>query len=124
VWDPACEFWFLVNAVRGTAGSFIRVPVRVRNTSHAWFSSEFTRHPVTLTYQWLDSDGRVVEPNGLRTFFPTPVRPGATVVLDLAVQLPVEPGEYLLLGTVVQESFAWFHDVDPGLAGAVPVVVV
>jgi FkbM family methyltransferase len=124
VYEPKCEFIFLVNAVRGTAGSFIRLPVRVRNTSHAWFSSEFTRHPVTLTYQWLDRDGRVVEPNGLRTYFPAPLKPGATIALDLAVQLPTEPGEYELLGTVVQEAFAWFHDVDGGLAARVPAVVV
>ena len=31
--------------------------------------------------------------------------------------MPTEPGEYLLFGTVVQESFAWFHHVDPSLAG-------
>ncbi len=124
VYEPACEFVFLVNAVRGTAGSFVRLPVRVRNTSRAWFSSEFTRHPVTLTYQWLDPSGRVVEPNGMRTYFPAPLRPGATVALDLAVQLPTEPGDYELLGTVVQEAFAWFHDVDGGLAARVPAHVV
>jgi FkbM family methyltransferase len=124
VYEPACEFVFLVNAVRGTAGSFVRLPVRVRNTSHAWFSSDFTRHPVTLTYQWLDPDGAVVEPNGLRTYFPAPLRPGASVVLDLAVQLPLRPGAYELLGTVVQEAFAWFHDVDGGLAARVPALVV
>jgi hypothetical protein len=124
VYEPACEFLFLVNGVRGTAGSFVRLPVRVRNTSQGWFSSFFPRHPVTLTYQWLDTDGRVVVADGLRTFFPQPLRPGGVVALDLAVQLPLEPGEYVLLATVVQEAFAWFDDVDAALSARIPAVVV
>jgi hypothetical protein len=123
VYEPACEFRFLMNELRGPAGAFVRLPVRVRNTSDAWFDSFFPQHPVTLTYRWLDGDGRVVVANGMRTYFPEPLRPGATVHLDLAVQLPPDPGEYVLLGGVVQEAFVWFHAVDPALGATLPTVV-
>jgi hypothetical protein len=123
VYEPGGEFRFLVNALQGTPGAFVRIPVRVHNTTSAWFDSFFPQHPVTATYQWLTPDGRVVVANGMRTFFSQPVRPGATVVLDLVVQLPSEPGEYVLLGGLVQEAFAWFHDVDGSLAARLPTVV-
>jgi FkbM family methyltransferase len=123
VYEPGGEFRFLVNALQGTPGAFVRLPVRIRNTTSAWFDSFFPQHPVTATYQWLDRDGRVIVANGMRTYFPEPVRPGGSAVLDLVVQLPSEPGEYVLLGGLVQEAFAWFHDVDGSLAARLPTIV-
>jgi hypothetical protein len=123
VFEPGGDFRFLVNSVQGTTGAVVRLPVRVRNTTSAWFDSFFPQHPVTATYRWLDLAGNVVVANGMRTYFPAPVRPGATAVLDLVVQLPARPGAYVLLGGLVQEAFAWFHDVDGALADRIAATV-
>jgi len=40
------------------------------------------------------------------------LRPGPCVI---AVRLPKAPGEYRLALTMLQESFAWFDDLDPSL---------
>jgi hypothetical protein len=35
--------------------------------------------------------------------------------VSIAVRLPQRPGEYNLALTLLQESFAWFDDLDPAL---------
>ena len=39
------------------------------------------------------------------------------------VQRPAEPGDYELVVTIVQESYAWLDELDPGAVARVPATV-
>ena len=45
-----------------------------------------------------------------RTALPAFVTPGARVHVDVRVQAPEEPGDYLIVFDLVQESRTWFSD--------------
>lgn len=98
----------------GATGATIQFPVTVDNHGRWWLSSGFTYEPVRISYHWLDAAGDVVVHDGRRTPFPEPLRPGGTVVVDVRVDLPAVPGMHQLVVTLVQESFAWLDDIDPG----------
>jgi FkbM family methyltransferase len=89
--------------------------VEVRNTSPYWYSSDFPYHPVHVCYRWVTDDGGQLDVIANRGRFETPLAPGATGTVRIAVRLPKTPGEYHLALTLLQESFAWFDDLDPGL---------
>ena len=40
--------------------------------------------------------------------------------LELAVAMPPEPGDYVFEFCLVQESYAWFDQLDPSLALRLP----
>ena len=101
----------------------MRVPITIRNTSYALYSSTFRNHPVCASYHWLDEQGATVERDGIRTFFAKPLRPGAKTVVDLLVAMPETPGSYTLVFSLVQEAFAWFDDLVPELGIPLPVVI-
>jgi hypothetical protein len=97
------------------AGSTVRFPARVRNTSpHPWRARGATR--VDLAYHWLRPDGTRVEWNGLRTMLPADVAPGATVDVDLEIEAPERAGDYRLVLDAVHEQVAWFSDRNPATA--------
>lgn len=50
-----------------------------------------------------------MEYDGIRTFPRCPPRPGRRTAFDMAVQLPLTPGRYTVLVSLVQENFAWFY---------------
>jgi hypothetical protein len=54
---------------------------------------------------------------------PQPLGPGASVSLGLTVELPSVAGDYQLSTTLVQESFAWFDELDPDCVLITPVRV-
>ncbi len=84
------------------------VPVTLTNSGgNTW--DPWAAHPFHLSYHWLlpDSD-RVVSWEGLRTPFPEPVPPGATVTLQALVEAPFHPGTYRILWDIEQEHRLWF----------------
>jgi FkbM family methyltransferase len=101
--------------VQGLVDHVVWLTVEVRNTSPYWYSSDFLYHPVHLCYRWVTDDGGQLDVIANRGRFETPLAPGATGTVKIAVRLPPAPGEYRLALTMLQESFAWFDDLDPAL---------
>lgn len=81
--------------------------VAVRNTGGAAWPIG-PGGPFNLAYHWLDAQGRVVEPDGARTYLPRPLAPGESATLELYVETPVAPGRYRLAIEMVEEGVAWF----------------
>jgi O-Antigen ligase len=100
-----------------TTGDPERVPVRATNEGRlTWDSS--ANPPVYLSYHWLLPDGsRVVAFDGVRTSFPAPVPPGATVSVQAQVRAPRQPGRYRLEWDLVEEDRLWFS-TEPGAGTA------
>lgn len=65
---------------------------------------------LNLSYHWRDEWGGVVVWDGLRTAWPA-VHIGDCVDVDLLVQAPDCPGEYILEITAVLEGLHWFEDI-------------
>lgn len=115
---------FLINELRLPAGSVTTVPVRLVNTGDVWLNSDYPDHPITAAYRWLSVDGSTLERDGPRTLFDRPVRPGRHIVIDLHVEAPTTPGNYLLAFSLVQERFAWCDDLRPASGTRIPVTVI
>jgi FkbM family methyltransferase len=101
--------------VQGMPDHVVWLTVAVHNTSPYWYSSDFLYHPVHLCYRWVTDDGGQLDVIANRGRFETPLAPGATAAVRIAVRLPNAPGDYRLALTLLQESFAWFDDLDPSL---------
>ena len=91
------------------AGSTLSVPVRVVNVSDSnWPSGGPTR--VSLSYHWLDAEGRLVIGDGARSALPRDLPAGRAAQVDLEIQTPAEAGNYQLRLNPVREQVAWFSD--------------
>jgi FkbM family methyltransferase len=123
VFEPDFEASIELDRLVGRRGSSTTLPVTIRNTTMAWWSSDFPEHPVFASYHWLDEHGARLALEGLRTGFVEPVGPGDEVQLHLAVAFPHAPGEYVLAFSPVQEGYAWFDDLRPELTIDLPVTV-
>jgi FkbM family methyltransferase len=121
--SPSYDVRFGINRLIAQKGTTVVLPVSICNTSTGWLSSTFQGHPISASYRWARQDGVVFDANGMRSFFPAPLRPGRKTTVDLFVALPDEPGEYELQFALVQESFAWFDDLDRDLSCRLPVSV-
>jgi len=86
----------------------IDVPLTITNTGRATWDSD-AAEPIALSYHWVahDSD-EVVAWEGIRTPFPSPVRPGRTVSLTAQVGGPGRPGRFRLMWDIEQERRLWF----------------
>src|SRR5580704_6330031 len=94
-----------------------RVLVRATNEGRLTWDSG-ANPPVYLSYHWLLPDGsRVVAFDGVRTSFPAPVPPGATVSVEAQVRAPRQPGRYRLEWDLVEEDRLWFS-TEPGAGTA------
>lgn len=105
------------------AGRDTMIDVVVRNdSSFAWPNGGPTR--VSLSYHWLDAEGRSVLREGARSLFATPVDPGKGAGATMKIQTPAEPGDYLLELDLVREQVSWFSDRNPASTRRVPVKIV
>jgi hypothetical protein len=94
--------------LRLATGGRSSVPVRLRNTGGATWDSSLPQ-PFQFSYHWLLADeDAVVRLGGVRTPFPVPVAPGATIALDAQVEAPRQPGEYRLMWDVELRHRLWF----------------
>jgi FkbM family methyltransferase len=113
--DPSFALTPPPEPVEGLPDHVVWLTLEVRNTSPYWYSSDFLYHPVHVCYRWVTDDGGELDVIANRGRFETPLAPGATGTVKIAVRLPRAPGEYRLALTLLQESFAWFDDLDPAL---------
>jgi hypothetical protein len=63
---------------------------------------------IRLSYRWLNVDGSIHTPEGLRSPFPRLVAPGETALTPLHVTAPEQPGRYTLEVDVLHEGHRWF----------------
>ena len=102
------------------AGGEVGVPLDLRNGGEDTWDPD---RGYAVAYHWLSSDGRMMVLDGARSPLPEPVPPGATVHLEARLQLPDEPGRYLVRWDVVQEHVCWLSDLDPTPPDPIPVEV-
>lgn len=89
------------------SGSLVAVPFTITNKSNfAWPAAG--ANPVTLSYHWYDSAGRVVQWDGLRTRLTADLAPGESATLQARVAFPAAQGTYRLRWDLVHEGIAWF----------------
>ena len=93
-------------------------PVEVGNTGAERWPSMGER-AVRLTYHWYDRVGAMTVFDGERTLLPHDLHPGDRVTLWASIRAPDQPGEYILVWSLVQESVGWFIEF-----GAEPVTQV
>lgn len=106
--------------LRLVAGERVSVALRLRNDGAAPWSPGAGYF---IAPHWRDSDGDVVQWDGARTPLPGTVRPGDDITVDALLDVPDQPGSYLLQWDVVQEGVRWLSEVDPTPPAAVPVTV-
>jgi SAM-dependent methyltransferase len=92
-----------------TSAEEFRVSVELENRGWDTWRSDGAA-PVHVSSHWLTAAGEMAELDGLRTPLPSPLGPGETVRVALAVRAPHAPGRYLLAIDLVKEHVAWFSD--------------
>lgn len=105
----------------GKAGTTTKIPVKVTNTSDfAWDNQG--ANPVTFSYHWLDSNGKIVVFDGERTGLAKTLAPQDSEQLNAVIKFPNNPGNYTLALSMVQEGVTWFNDAG-AQAQRIPVTV-
>lgn len=102
--------WLEVGETEWTAGQRSTLPVLLRNTSSATWPAGGGAATVSPSYHWRTLDGSIVVYDGRRTQLPHDVPPGEVVELELDVEAPETPGEYLLELDAVFEYVGWFSE--------------
>jgi hypothetical protein len=98
------------------AGSTVAVGIVVKNASdQTWRdfgSTEKGKRAVRLGYRWWDAADKkvVVDYTPFRGELRTPLAPGKSATMAVAVVAPPTPGEYLLQLDLVEELVTWFAD--------------
>ncbi len=76
--------------------------------SESWPAQLDAKPAIRLSYRWLDPDGNVLIPEGHRSAFTRPVRPGQSILAPVHVEAPPLAGAYVLEVDVVHEDVRWF----------------
>ena len=92
-----------------TAGDEFLLTVDLENRGWDTWRSDGVA-PVHASSHWLTAAGEMAELDGLRTPLPSPLAPGGTARVALAVRAPAAPGRYLLAIDLVKENVTWFSD--------------
>ncbi|MBC7233440.1 MAG: hypothetical protein H5T68_09415 [Chloroflexi bacterium] len=82
--------------------------ITIRNDSN-WTWPYTGTNRVRLSYHWLDSTGKTVSWDGLRTALPYDLRPGQQIELSARCKAPNTPGIYTLVWDMVEEGITWFE---------------
>lgn len=101
-------------------GATVSIPVVLENLSDVAWSSSGSLLPIFLSYHLsgIRGDGTSLAAfDNPRTRLPGFVMPGARIRIDLQVAVPAEPGDYLVVIDLVQESRTWFSDRGTPTAG-------
>src|SRR5437899_11809718 len=98
---------YAILPVSGTAATTTTVPITLGNTSNFTWPSAGA-NPVTLSYHWINSAGKTVVWDGLRTKLPQDVPAGTLMQLQADLAFPTAPGTYTLRWDLVQEGISWF----------------
>ena len=95
-------------ALVANAGSALTVPVTLRNpTTHTWPPST-DGIGLAVGNHWLAADGTELERDDGRAYLATELPGGHSTRLDLTVNPPSRPGDYVLELDMVHEAVTWF----------------
>lgn len=97
------------------------ITVKLTNTSQQTMVSTTGKHPVFMSYEWVDSNNAVVF-SGWRTAILDPLLPGKSVDETLVVNIPHNSHNSTLKLSPVQENCAWYYQVDPQMNSSVPLM--
>lgn len=93
------------------AGEKLRIKVHVMNRGNVvWAGCERNAGPmqVSLGGRWLTPAGQAVSKEEGRTPLPADIGPSAAADLGWTIDVPNQPGQYLLELDMLQEGVAWF----------------
>jgi UDP-3-O-[3-hydroxymyristoyl] glucosamine N-acyltransferase len=108
---------------RMPAGATTQVSVAIENRSAEVLAS-VAPYPVYLSYHWLASTTRRCHVfDGERTPLIVAVRPRSRHSQEMRILAPREPGQYILVLTMVQEGQVWFDQVSQPVVAEWPVTV-
>lgn len=95
-----------------SSGESFILPVHLENTSTQIWVNNDLRHPINLSYHWLDRTGTILIFEGERTRLTVPdIAPGQVVSTQMRISAPNIPGYYQLLLLPVQEMYCWFDEL-------------
>lgn len=108
--NPAGIIKVCIDFEKVRAGETIELPIQVVNQNiETWCS--FGKHPVLLSYHWLDADGKMYIYDGIRTELEGGrLEHGETIDQSMTLTVPDEIGAFTLILTLVQEQVCWFED--------------
>jgi 4-amino-4-deoxy-L-arabinose transferase-like glycosyltransferase len=93
------------------AGEKLSIRVHVANRGNViWGGCERNAGPmqVSLGGRWLNPAGQTISKAEGRTPLPADIAPSGAVDLELTIEVPNQPGPYLLELDMLQEGVAWF----------------
>ena len=108
--------------LRSAAGGVVRLPLRFVNLGKTPLSGD-PPYPMSVSYHWRTPKREMFVHDGRRTLLPWCIQPGGGCELLLNVDVPNQPGEYLLEIAMVQERVTWFEGLAPGLPRMIEVSV-
>lgn len=88
--------------------------VRISNRGRESLKS-LPPNPVHISYHWFDTHGKAVIYDGIRTAIQPSLAPESRKDFFVAVHTPLDPGNYILQVTLVQEFRFWFEEMVPDL---------
>jgi len=81
----------------------------ISNEGKAWWPWGMQRSPcIHISYHLLNLDGSIINFDGPRTFLPSNVFPGDTVLINVRVDPPTISGRYFVDFDLVHENVRWF----------------
>ncbi len=96
-------------AIPGAQATFYDLTVENRS-GYDWDPND--KHPVRLSYHWVNDQGELIVADGVRTNLPHTVPGGDRCRVAARVHPPPAPGRYTLAIYVLREGVGWF---DPPL---------
>jgi hypothetical protein len=95
---------------RMTVGEGRVIHLRITNLGDETWPWGYSQRPeIRVSYHWLNPDGTTLVPEGLRSAFPCPVRPGEQVIVPVGVMAPEVAGDFILEYDLVHELVRWFN---------------
>ncbi|HID08506.1 MAG TPA: hypothetical protein EYP10_15320, partial [Armatimonadetes bacterium] len=117
------EFQPREHPTRMIAGHELNVQMQLTNRGTLTWSAAGER-AVTLSYHWLDSDGKeLLDEQPFKTPLPHDVSLGGTVTLNARVRAPRRPGQWTLRWDLHMAGIGWFSEQGAAFLN-VPVTVV
>jgi hypothetical protein len=111
-----------VERLRLQPGRLTNLPLNFVNLAETPVSS-FSSSPVLVSYHWKRKSGEIAVWDGLRTFLPRVLYKGDADDILLAVRAPLDPGDYVLEVSLLEEGRSWYDDRIDGLPLRIETVV-
>jgi len=99
------------------------LPIEITNDEeNIMLTSEYD-NPFVLSYHIVDSAGNVIVKDGIRTKLESDIYPGETYEMEMRIDAPAIPGEYILQISYLHENLIWGEKLDETLPITIPLYV-